>query len=368
MESTTAVTPEFGRMFLPGPVEVRRDVLEAQVVPMIGHRTPEMEGVMRRLQPNLKTIFRTERPVYVAACSGTGMMEAGVRNVARGRVLSLVNGAFSERFAEIAESNGCTVDRLEVPWGACHTPEMAAEALSAADYDALTVCHSETSTGVLNPVQGIAQAAHAAEVVVLVDTVSAMAGAPVECDAWRLDYVLTSSQKALAMPPGLAFGVAQENVLERARSKPDRGFYFDFMAFEKNLAKEQTPFTPAVSLLYAAALQAEHVTAEGMEARWVRHAAMARQTHAWVEAMGEKGVALDVLAPDGYRSPTVTCVTLPEDWTGRALVAALAERGYVVAPGYGAMKDRMIRIGHMGEQTAETLSALLDAIEEVLIP
>lgn len=357
----------FGTMFLPGPVEVRRDVLEAQVGPMIGHRTPEMEDLMRGLQPNLRAIFRTDRPVYIAPSSGTGMMEAGVRNAARRRVLSLVNGAFSERFAKIAAANGLEVDRVEVPWGGHHTPEMAADALAKGDYDAVTICHSETSTGVLNPVKEIAAAVHAAgDVVVLVDTVSALAGAPVECDAWGLDYTLTASQKALAMPPGLAFGVAQENVLERARVKKDRGYYYDFLAFEKNVVKDQTPNTPAVSLLYAAAVQAERIAAEGIECRWERHAAMAARTHAWVGAMREQGVELGILADQGYRSPTVTCITLPEGRSGPDVVAAVRERGYIIAPGYGAMKPTMIRIGHMGEQTLATLDALLGVLEEVL--
>lgn len=357
----------FGTMFLPGPVEVRREVLEAQVGPMIGHRTPEMERLMQGLQPNLRAIFRTERPVYIAPSSGTGMMEAGVRNAARRRVLSLVNGAFSERFAKIAEANGLEVDRVEVPWGSHHTPEMAAAALAKGDYDAVTVCHSETSTGALNPVKEIAAAVHAAgDVVVLVDSVSALAGAPVECDAWGLDYTLTASQKALAMPPGLAFGVARENVLERAAAKPDRGYYYDFLAFEKNVAKNQTPNTPAVSLLYAAAAQAERIAAEGIEARWKRHADMADRTYAWVDAMQGRGIDLGVLADEGYRSPTVTCISLPDGRSGPEVVAAARERGYVIAPGYGKLKPGMIRIGHMGEQTLETLDGLLGVLEEVL--
>ncbi len=357
----------FGKMFLPGPTEVPVDVLVAQVGAMIGHRTPEMEALMERIQPVLKSVFRTERPVYIAPSSGTGMMEAGVRNGARRSVLSLVNGAFSERFAKIAESNGLEVQRLEVPWGEAHTPEMVTERLARRPVDAVTICHSETSTGVLNPIRELVAAAHeAGDVVVLVDSVSGLAGAPVETDAWGIDYILTASQKALALPPGLGLAVAAESFLDRAREKPDRGYYFDFLAFEKNVAKNQTPNTPAVSLLYALAAQAERIAREGVEARWARHAAMAGRTYAWVDDMRAEGRGIGILAAEGARSPTVTCVTLPEHRTGPEVVAAARRNGYTLAPGYGKLKESTIRIGHMGEQTVDTLEGLLDTLTEVL--
>ncbi|NIQ57065.1 MAG: aminotransferase class V-fold PLP-dependent enzyme, partial [Gammaproteobacteria bacterium] len=253
------------------------------------------------------------------------------------------------------------------PWGAVHSPEQVEEALAEYDADTVTICHSETSTGALNPVAELTAAAHAAgDVVVLVDAVSSMAGAPLETDGWAIDYVLTGSQKALALPPGLAFAVARETVLERARSKPDRGYYYDVLAFEKNLAKNQTPNTPAVSLVYALAAQLERIAEEGIEARWTRHAAMAQRTYDWVDERRAAGVPVGILAPDGFRSPTVTCVTLPEGVTGPGVVAALRDRGYTVAPGYGRLKESTIRIGHMGDHTPDTLDGLLETLTEVL--
>jgi len=281
-------------------------------------------------------------------------------------VLSLVNGAFSERFFRIAKANGLEADALEVPWGQPHTPEMLDGALQRGIYDAVTVAHSETSTGVLNPIEELAAVAHKnGDVALLVDSVSGLAGAPVKADEWKLDFVLTGAQKCLALPPGLGFGVAQETVLERARSRENRGIYFDFLEYEKNLAGNQTPNTPAVSLLYATAVQAERIVAEGMEARWQRHANMAARTHAWVSQMQERGVGLGVLAPEGSRSPTVTCVTLPEDWTGPKVVAATRTRGFAVASGYGKLKESTFRIGHMGEHTMDELEALLEALSDV---
>jgi aspartate aminotransferase-like enzyme len=327
-----------------------------------------MSELMGYIQPRLQTIFGTARPVYVAASSATGFMEGAVRNGARRHVLSLVNGAFSKRFHKIALANGLKADALEVPWGQVHTPEMLDDALSRGIHDAVTVVHSETSTGALNPIRELAEVAHKnGDVAILVDSVSGLAGAPLFADDWQLDFVLTGAQKALAIPPGLAFGVAQESVLERAATKPDRGVYFDFLEYERNLVeKKQTPTTPAVSLLYALAEQAEHIVQEGMEARWARHAAMAERTYRWVDEMNERGVKLEIVAPAGARSPTVTCIRVPDGWTGPKVVAEARARGFAIASGYGKLKDESFRIGHMGEHTLATLEPLLEALTDVL--
>jgi len=359
---------QFGRFFLPGPTEVRPEILAAQTRPMIGHRGKAMVDLMADLQPGLQRLFRTQRPVYLAASSATGFMEAAIRNCAMDRVLALVNGAFSDRFRKIAQSNGLTVDALEVPWGEIHTPELVAEKLRVGDYDAVTVVHSETSTGALNPIEELATVAHdAGDVVLLVDSVTGLAGAPVESDAWGLDFVLTGSQKALALPPGLALGVAQPVALERARSKTNRGTYFDFLDFEKNIEKNQTPNTPPLSLLYALQAQLESIDEEGVEGRWQRHQAMAQRTWQWVDAMSQRGVALEVLAPPGGRSPTVTCIMLPESITGPEVMAAMLNRGYTIGGGYGKLKNSAFRIGHMGDHTPEELESLLGHLEEVLV-
>jgi predicted phosphoserine aminotransferase len=356
-----------GRFFLPGPTEVHPEVLAAQTQAMIGHRGKGMEELLGRIQPSLQRVFRTRRPVYVGAASATGFMEGAVRNVVRKRVLSLVNGAFSERFHRIALSCGLEADAMEVEWGQAHDPDHVAGALAARRYDAVTVVHSETSTGALNPIAELARVAHAAgEVALLVDSVTGIAGIPVETDAWELDFVLTGSQKALALPPGLTFGVAQPAMLERARTKRDRGTYFDFLEFEKYAAQNQTPNTPAVSLLYALAAQLERIDHETIEARWARHEAMARRTWAWTEAMSARGLPMRILAPEGARSWTVSCLTVPPDRTGSQVNAAMKARGFTISAGYGKLKDSTIRIGHMGDHTLGELDAVLAALEEVL--
>lgn len=359
--------PGFGRFFLPGPTEVLPDVLQAMTRPMIGHRGKDIEGLLASVQPGLQAIFRTQRPVYIATSSATGLMEAAVRNGARKRVLSLVNGAFSERFYKISVACGLETDKLESALGHGFSADQLAAALKGKDYDAVTVVHSETATGALNPIEQLAKAAHAAgDVVLLVDSVSGMAGARVETDAWGLDYVLTGAQKAFAIPPGLAFCAASENVLERAKQKKDRGVYFDLIEFDKYIRKNQTPNTPAVSLIFALQVQIEHILAEGIEARWARHQSMAERTWRWVDEIREQGIAISVLSPEGYRSPTVTCIRMPEGRSGSAVTSTLKSKGFVIASGYGAEKDLMIRIGHMGEHTIEELDVLLDALGSVL--
>jgi predicted phosphoserine aminotransferase len=359
--------PDFGRFFLPGPTEVRPDVLAAMTRSMIGHRGAGIEAILGRIGPRLQQVFRTGQPVYTVTSSATGLMEAGVRNTVRSRVLCLVNGAFSARFHKAAANSGIAADKLEVEFGQVHTPDMLADALKKGQYDVVTVVHSETSTGALNPIRELADVTRAAgDVVLVIDTVSSMAAAPIETDAWQLDYVLTGSQKALAVPPGLAFCSVTDRVLERARASKNRGLYFDLLELDAYWRKNQTPNTPALSLLYALDVQLEHIVAEGMEARWARHEAMARRTWAWVDERRASGLDLRVLAPAGYRSPAVTCVSVPAGRTGPQVTAAMKARGFVIATGYGAQKDAMIRIGHMGDHTMAELETLLEVLTEVL--
>jgi aspartate aminotransferase-like enzyme len=325
-----------------------------------------MSALMDRLERALRPVFRTERPVYVSTSSATGLMEAAVRNGVERRALALVNGAFSERFAGMVAESGLQVETLDVGWGNAHTPDRVADALARGDFDAVVVVHSETSTGVLNPVAEIAQLAHDAGALVLVDAVTSLGGSPVEPDAWQLDFVLTGSQKALALPPGLAFGVARPALLERARRSPRRGSYFDLLEFEAQLAKSQTPNTPALSLLYALEEQLDDIAAETIERRWARHRAMAERSWSWVAELADRGTAVSVLAPEGYRAWTVTCVRMPGDAGAAALVQRVAARGFTIAAGYGATKDRMFRIGHMGDHTLDELNELLAVIEEEL--
>ena len=242
----TDTTNRFGTFFVPGPTEVRPEVLAAMTRPMIPHRSPEFEELFARLQTGLRYVFQTDRPVYISASSATGMMEAGVRCSPPGRVLSLVNGAFSERFAHIAEMCGRQVDRYEVEWGSVHDVEELKTYLTEGSYAAVTVVHSETSTGALNDIRALSDAAHSHGLICLVDSVSGLGGAEVRTREWQLDYVLTGSQKALALPPGLAFSTASAAFIESARRAEGRGVYFDLVEMDDFAAGGQVPTTPAL--------------------------------------------------------------------------------------------------------------------------
>ena len=355
----------FGRFFLPGPTEVHPDVLGAQTGAMISHRGPEIKELMQLLRGGLADVFLTERPVFISTSSATGLMEAGVRNAGRTRILSLVNGAFSKRFADIGRVCGFEVDEVVVPWGEAHDPDAVREALSANAYDAVAMAHSETSTGVLNDVAALAASIRAeSDALVLVDSVSGFAAAELRPDTWGIDFLLTGSQKAFALPPGLAFGVASERMMERSAHAPKKGYYFDLHLFQKSWEKDQSPTTPGISGLFALREQLERMRAEGMESRWARHARMAELTHRWVEDEGA-GAGLTLAAPEGHRSPAVTAIR-SEGKPAPEIVRALRERGWLVGGGYGAWKPETFRIGHMGERTPEDVQALLVVLAEVL--
>jgi aspartate aminotransferase-like enzyme len=358
----------FGTFFLPGPTEVRPAVLSAMMRPMIPHRGAEFERMFASLQSGLREIFGSDRPVYICTSSATGLMEAGVRYAPEGDILALVNGAFSGRFAAIADACGRTVERYEVAWGEAHDPEVLRQQLGRKPYAAITVVHSETSTGVLNDVSAINRVAHQFGVRCLVDSVSGIGGAELRFDASEFDYVLTGSQKALALPPGLAFGVASGNFLASGGNVAAKGVYFDLAEFEEYASKNQAPNTPSLSLYYALELQLRDIVAEGMEARWSRHRAMAQLTHDWVTEMHDKqGVALSILAPASTRSPTVTTIVLPPGLTSDTVVPRVAKFGFTIGTGYGKLKSSTVRIGHMGDHSTEGVGRCLAACAEALV-
>lgn len=359
--------PKFGTFFLPGPTEVRAEVLAAMVRPMIPHRSTEFEELFGRLQGGLREVFFTTRPVFIAASSGTGMMEAGIRALPRGPILCLVNGAFSERFAHIAEKCGRAVDRYEVGWGETHNVAELDNYLSKGQYRAITVTHCETSTGALNQVRDLSDAAHSRGVFCLVDSVSALGGAELRFDDWKLDYVLTGSQKALALPPGLAFAAASDEFVALAGTAEGRGVYFDIVEMDRFAQSNQVPATPAFSLLYALEVQLEAMQREGMGNRWRRHSEMAAATELWLEhVQTQSGAALENIVAEGSRSPTVSTIRLPEAVGGKTFVRKVLARGIQVGGGYGKLGDTTFRIGHMGDHSVSTLRACFDACEGAL--
>ncbi len=350
------------RLFLPGPVEVRREILEAQTQWMIGHRTAEFAELFARLQGKLRRAFFTEGRVVVSGSSGSGLWEGAIRCGVRDdrKVLHLTGGAFSERWADISRANGKQVETIQVDWGCAHRPEMVADALSKARYDAVCAVHNETSTGVTNPIREIGAAVKQHEdTLFFVDTVSGFLGTELRVDDWGIDIALTSSQKAFALPPGIAFAAVSDRLLERAKSIPHRGYYFDLLTLEKSLLKDNTPATPPIALMYAADAQMDAILVEGIEARWARHREMRDATHRWAL---ERGFGL--YAQEGYRSDTVTTVENTRGIEVNAMGAFMEnEVGFAMDKGYGKIKGTTFRLPHMGDVTMEMLREVLAGID-----
>jgi predicted phosphoserine aminotransferase len=353
------------RLVLPGPVEVRPEVLEAQTEWMIGHRSAAFAELFARLQEKLKRAFNTQYRVFVVGASGTGLWEGASRNCIRdgAKVLHATSGSFSERWAKISKANGKDVDIVEMPWGQAIKPEMIADALNKETYDAVCVVHNETSTGVTNPIKEIGDIVSAYEdTLFLVDTVSGFLGAELHTDDWNIDFALTSAQKAFALPPGVAFAPASDRVLARAEQVEHRGYYFDFLTIERYLQKNNTPSTPPISLLFAAERQLDDIYAgEGLEGRWNRHLQMRDMTHEWALSRD-----FGLYAEEGYRSPTVTSVKNTRGIDVYEMEAFMGERGFAMDKGYGKIRGETFRIPHMGDMQPTMLEEVLAGLDEFI--
>lgn len=350
-------------MFVPGPVDVHPDVLAKQAQAMLPHRSKEFETQFRQAEMKARQVFYTGSRVFILTASGTGCQEAAIRNLVKDRVLACVNGSFSGRWYDVAKTNGKTADKVEVPWGEAFLPDMVAEAIQKEKYDAITIVHNETSTGVQNPVKEIAAVVHdlSPETMVCVDAVSSLGGAKIEMDAWGIDLLLTSSQKCLALPPGLSLCGVNDRAMARAEQVPNRGWYFDLVLLEKHRLKDSTPATPAMSLIFALDFQLDRILAEGLEARFARHSAMAQRSKEWADQKGWK-----LFAAPGYRSQTLTVIENPPEFDVSALNKFMAPRGIRLANGYGALKGKTFRIAHMGEIQLTDLENLLTAMDEYI--
>ena len=333
--------------------------------PMIAHRSPEMRELLARVYAALPLLFGTGQPVYVAAGAATGMMESAIRCGTRERVLSLVAGAFGERFARIAEACGRRVTRVVAEPGDTVSAEALSDALEHGDYDAVTAVHVETSTGAMADIASYGRALDGrGDALLLVDAVSSVGGVEVDMEAAHADIVLSASQKALALPPGLSFIACSPRAMARARELPDRGLYLDVLRMDEFWHKGETAGTPAIPQLYALDAQLAAIEGEGLAKRYARHRAMAAAVHAWVSDAAARGHGVGLLAREGVRAPTVSCLTVASDAVH--LAHELRERGFEVGAGYGELASSTIRIGHMGDHTVNDVHRLLVALGEVL--
>ena len=365
------------KLWIPGPTEVRPEILAASATPMIGHRTAACSELVASLDPGLRLAFGlapdSKSTVAVHTCSATGLMEAALRGTGP-RILAVVGGAFAKRWAEIAGRLGKDVVRLDVEWGRAVAPEALAAALAAADFDAVTLVVNETSTGVRTPLDAVAGVLRDfPDTQLLCDVVSLLAGAPIDFDTHRIDFALAGVQKALALPPGIAVCCASERYLETARTVDTGSYYLDPVTFIDGHVARKTPSTPALGLYFALARQLDDITsgatlpeaerhlegAAAWDARFAKHLRLQARCVAWAAT---RGFAL--LPPADEASPTVSCIRAGA-LDIAALTAGLAERGLAISSGYGPLKGQTFRIGHMGDHTEAGLDELLAAADEV---
>jgi aspartate aminotransferase-like enzyme len=352
----------YKKLFIPGPTHVRDEILQAQTAPMIGHRAKEYSDLQAAVTPKLQTLLYTQQRVYLFASSSSGVMEGSVRQASNKRVLNTICGAFSKRWHEMTVANGVPSAKLEVEMGQAITPDLVDEALSKADYDAITLCHNETSTGIMNPLPQIADLIHAKypDVLILVDAVSGMAGAKIEFDAWGLDVCLAGVQKCFAVPPGLTVCAVSDRARARALQVPNRGHYFAYDQMDKKYEAHQTPATPAISLIQALNKQMDDILVEGLENRWARHIEMAGIVRDW--ARDNFGLYAD----ERYLSNTVTTIENTRGISVADLNSELGKRGAMISNGYGPLKEKCFRIAHMGDLQVSDINWLLGQIDDIL--
>ncbi len=352
------------KLFIPGPVEVTTQSLHEMSVPMVGHRSTDYEKIHAFCVENVRKVLYTDRFIWIGTCSSTGLMEGAILNLCKKKVLSVVLGAFSDRWNKMAKANGRESVRLEYEWGKAAKPEDIDAKLSEGGFDLVTVVFNETSTGVMSPLKDIAGVMKKyPDVLLAVDAVSGMAAARIEVDAWDLDFVLAGTQKAWSLPPGLAVAAVSERCFKRAETIEHRGFYFDLLSAREYAAgkrSNQTPSTPGISLVHALGRQAERYSRD-LEAHWAKHVEMAKFVQDWARNRG-----FELFAEPGYESLSLTCIKNTKGISVAGLNAELGKRGYMLSNGYGKLKEQTFRIAHMGTMTLTEVRDLLLNVDDIL--
>jgi aspartate aminotransferase-like enzyme len=349
------------KLFIPGPVEVSEKTLAAFSRPMIGHRGEDFRDLYCDIHPKLQTLFGTKQPVFLSTSSAWGVMEASIRNLVGKRVLCCMCGAFSDKWLDVAKRCGKEAEALQVDWGKHIDHRDIDLALATGRFDAVTLIHNETSTGVMNPLGEICGVlAKYPDVALIVDTVSSFSGVKIDMDALGIDVMLTGAQKALALPPGFSLFAVSEKAFTHAEKIPNRGFYFDFLEFKKQQAEWMTQSTPSIAHIHALQSKLDEIFEEGFDARFARHARTNALVHDWVRRTG-----FDFFAEEGYRSKTLTCVKNNRGINVLEFAKKLrAKHHFVIDPGYGKIQGQTFRLSNMGDETEETVSYLLECLDD----
>lgn len=352
-------------LMIPGPTPVPDAVLEAVAKHPIGHRSADFSKVVQDVTANLKLLGQTENEVYVLTASGTGGMEAAISNTinAGDKVLSLICGVFGERWAKIAEAFGAEVERLKVTPGTAISVEAVDEKLKSGSFKAVTITHNETSTGVINDLKRIVEVCKKHNALSIVDAVTSFGAVPVPIDEWGIDIVVTGSQKALMLPPGLGIIFVGPKAWEAKANCKSRSFYFDLNKYKKSTKENSTPFTPNVSLTVGLNTSLKMMKEEGAEAIAARHHRLRKTLRAGLEAMG-----LDLFVDESCASPTITAIKPPAGITVDSIRKTLKERFRItVADGQEELKGQIFRIGHMGYVFDRDILMTLACLEAALL-
>lgn len=351
------------RLFIPGPVLVKDDVLKQLARPTLGHRGKEYAQLHGETAEMLKRILFTQQNVFISTSSASGIWEAAIRNCVAPdeTVLCTMCGAFSDKWADVARSCGRNVEELKVEWGQAVTPEMIDERLASGKYAAITIVYNETSTGLTNPVYDISEMMKKKypDVLVFIDAVSAMVGLPMHFDDLGWDVAFASVQKAFAIPPGLAVAAVSNRAMEKAKTVPYRGYYFDFVAWAKSAEKNQTLVTPNIPHIMALNYQCEKLVKEGMENVWKRHREMGDFARSWAKEN------FDLFCEEKYASNTLTTIKNTKGINVAETIKAIQEKhNTIFGNGYGELKEQTFRIAHMGDINLDDLKELLAWIDE----
>jgi len=350
------------KLLIPGPTEVSKEILSEQTKYLIGHREKEFSELYGGITDKIAKFFQLT-PEYkptVTTGSGTLWFDIIGRSIVKQKALACVNGAFSKRCAQTLTSCGKETDIIEVEMGKAVKPDMVAEKLASGKYDTLTVCHNETSTGVRSPIAEIGKIVKKEfpDIIFAVDAVSSMAGDKTLPTEMNCDIVFGSTQKCFALPPGLAVALVSDKAIQRATQVPNRGAYTDLVDIFEFEKKHQTPFTPNVSMLYALNKRMDLLIEETYDKVYQRHLDMANFTQAWAKKH------FSMFPEAGYESITVSCIN-SNGKDVKGLSQKLAERGYLISAGYGQLKDKTFRIGHMGEWNLSGIKDVLAQIDDI---
>lgn len=351
------------KLFIPGPIAVSDKTLQAMAQGMIGHRSPDFVALYNAIQPDLQALFYTQDPVYLSTSSAWGVMEGAIRNVVTKKVLNCMNGAFSDKWYDVSLRCGKAATALKFDWGQPVDPEAVRRELATGAYDAITLIHNETSCGCMSDLPALmAVIREFPEVISIIDTVSSFSVVPIKKDELGIDVLITGSQKALALPPGLALMSVSKKALERAATLADRGYYFDFVEFQKNHEAGMTPSTPSIALIYALKSKLDDIKAEGIENRYDRHARLNQAVRDHVLAKG-----FTMFPKAGFGSVALNCFANNLGYDLSALNKILkSKHGLVIDGGYGKIKGKTFRISNMGDETDETIASMLASFDAAL--